>query len=61
MALGIHGPVTELQLKDLERIQQSQRHLLGIINQVLNYTRVDAGVLVYDVVDVLVTTALAAA
>ena len=61
MALGLRGPVTELQLLDLERIQKSQRHLLGIINQILDYTRIDAGVIVYDVVDVLVTTALAAA
>ncbi|CAN5908046.1 hypothetical protein BH11GEM2_BH11GEM2_35030 [soil metagenome] len=61
MSLGLRGPVTELQLKDLERIQQSQRHLLGIINQILNYTRVDAGAVVYDMVDVPVTMALAAA
>jgi signal transduction histidine kinase len=46
---------------DLERIQQSQRHLLGLINQVLNYTRVETGTVVYDLVDVRVAEALAAA
>ena len=59
--LGIRGPVTEQQHEDLARIQQSQRHLLGLINQVLNYARVDAGVLRYDVVRVPVREALAAA
>jgi PAS domain S-box-containing protein len=59
--LGLHGPVTEQQLEDLHRIQQSQRHLLGLINQVLNYTRVEAGTLRYELADVPVGEALAAA
>jgi len=59
--LGIHGPVTEPQRTALTRIQQSQRHLLGLINQVLNYTRIDAGAVRYDVVDVPVAEALATA
>jgi PAS domain S-box-containing protein len=59
--LGLRGPVTEAQRADLARIQQSQRHLLGLINQVLNYTRVDAGAVRYDVADVPVVEALAAA
>jgi len=61
IALGIHGPVTDDQHKALERIQQSQRHLLGLINQVLNYARVDAGVVRYTIVDVAVGEARAAA
>ena len=59
--LGIHGPVTEAQRTALTRIQQSQRHLLGLINQVLNYTRIDAGAVRYDMADVPVAAALAAA
>jgi PAS domain S-box-containing protein len=59
--LGIRGPVTDAQRADLARIQQSQRHLLGLINQVLNYTRVDAGAVRYDVADVPVADALGAA
>jgi PAS domain S-box-containing protein len=59
--LGIRGPVTDLQHEDLARIQQSQRHLLGLINQVLNYARIDAGVLRYEVVRVPVREALGAA
>jgi signal transduction histidine kinase len=50
--LGLRGPVTEEQRLDLARIQQSQRHLLGLINGVLNYARVEAGAVIYDVEDV---------
>jgi signal transduction histidine kinase len=37
MEMGIRGPVTPEQHEDLHRIQSSQRHLLGLINEVLNY------------------------
>jgi len=50
--LGIRGPVTPEQRSDLARIQQSQRHLLGLINGVLNYARVEAGAVSYDVENV---------
>ncbi len=43
LAMGVRGPVTSAQLKDLERIQRSQRHLLGLINEVLNYARTETG------------------
>ena len=43
LELGIHGPVTAPQRDALARIQNSQRHLLGLINQVLNYTRIESG------------------
>jgi signal transduction histidine kinase len=61
MEMGLRGPITEEQRSDLARIQQSQKHLLGLINQVLNYTRVETGTVRYDVTDVLVAEALAAA
>ncbi|MHB1224176.1 MAG: ATP-binding protein [Gemmatimonadaceae bacterium] len=48
LELGIHGPVTQEQRRALARIQTSQRHLLGLINSVLNYTRVEAGAVHYD-------------
>jgi PAS domain S-box-containing protein len=49
LALGLRGPVTEDQKRDLERIRQSQQHLLGIINDILNYSRIEAGHVAYDV------------
>jgi PAS domain S-box-containing protein len=61
MELGLRGPVTDQQRADLARIRQSQRHLLGLINQVLSYTRVDAGAVRYELTDVAVAEALASA
>lgn len=52
MELGIHGPITESQRESLERIQRSQRMLLGLVNQVLNYARVETGNVRYDIADV---------
>ena len=52
IAMGIHGPVTSEQRSALERIQRSQRHLLGLINGVLNYAKIDAGAVSYDVADI---------
>ena len=57
--LGIRGPVTAEQVADLERIQRSQRHLLGLINGVLNYARLETGNLRYEVSDVVVDELLA--
>jgi signal transduction histidine kinase len=57
--LGVHGPVTESQHDALGRVQKSQRHLLGLINGVLNYARVESGTVSYAVEDVSVQEALA--
>ncbi|HEU4562134.1 MAG TPA: ATP-binding protein [Longimicrobium sp.] len=59
--LGIRGPVTDTQREDLRRIQHSQKHLLGLINEVLNYTRVEGGALSYDVEDVPLAAVIASA
>jgi len=50
--MGIHGPVTEQQRDALDRIARSQAHLLTLINDVLNFARIDAGQLRYVVQDV---------
>ena len=46
--LGLRGPVTPAQRLDLARIQQSQQHLLGLINQILDLAKDDAGALRVD-------------
>ena len=48
LAMGVRGPVTEDQVEDLHRISRSQQHLLGIINDILNFSRVEAGAVSYD-------------
>ena len=58
MELGIRGPLTDEQRADLGRIRKSQKHLLGLINGVLNYSRVEAGAVRYAVDDVPVDEVL---
>lgn len=43
LALGVRGPVNEAQLADLERIRRNQRHLLTLVNDVLNFARIETG------------------
>lgn len=40
---GIRGPVNEAQLTDLERIKRSARLLLSLINDILNFAKIEAG------------------
>jgi PAS domain S-box-containing protein len=58
LELGIHGPVTDEQRVVIQRIQRSQRHLLGLINDVLNFAKLEAGRVEYRVADVQVKDAL---
>ena len=48
LLMGLSGPVTSQQAEQLGRIKRSQEHLLGIINDILNFSRVEAGQLSYD-------------
>jgi PAS domain S-box-containing protein len=52
LEMGIHGPITDDQRSALERIQRSQRHLLGLINDILNFAKLSAGRVEYDITDV---------
>jgi PAS domain S-box-containing protein len=48
MQEGIAGPVTEQQQEYLSRIRGSQQHLLAIVNDLLNYSRIEAGGVTYE-------------
>jgi signal transduction histidine kinase len=52
--MGLRGPVTEEQKRDLHRIKASQEHLLGLISGVLDLSRIEAGRVKYDLVNVSV-------
>jgi len=41
--MGVHGPVTDAQQRDLVRIRWNQQHLLALITQILSFVRVDTG------------------
>ena len=49
--MGIHGPITDTQREALGRIARSQRHLLRLINEVLNLSRVETGRVEYAIED----------
>ena len=51
LEMGIYGPLAGGQLEALTRVQQSQRHLLAVINEVLNYARLEAGGVRYELAD----------
>src|SRR5690606_36242531 len=57
LAMGIRGPVTPQQREDLERLRRSQKHLLRLIDEVLNYARLETGTVNYDVTPVEVANA----
>jgi PAS domain S-box-containing protein len=43
IAVGVHGPVTDKQREALERITRSQKTLLSLINDILNFSKLEAG------------------
>jgi signal transduction histidine kinase len=43
LEMGVRGPVTVAQSEDLRRILRSERHLLGLINELLNFGRLERG------------------
>ena len=56
--MGIRGPVTAQQREDLGRVQASQRHLLGLINEVLNYAKLETGTVHYEIEAVRISNVL---
>jgi signal transduction histidine kinase len=45
--MGLHGPVTDAQRDALDRVHRAQAHLLGIINDILTYAKVESGRIEY--------------
>ena len=59
MELGLRGPITDEQRRDLVRIRASQQHLLGLISGVLDLSRIESGRVSYQVAPVLLDPFLA--
>ncbi len=51
--MGLRGPVTDAQQADLARIRRANQHLIGLVTDVLNFARLDAGQVELHVEDVL--------
>jgi signal transduction histidine kinase len=49
---GVHGPVTPAQSEALGRIKRSAQHLLGLINSVLDFAKVESGQIDYRITTV---------
>jgi PAS domain S-box-containing protein len=60
LSMGLGGPVSPDQQEYLDRIRRSQQHLLGIINDILNFSRIEAGQVVYEIKPVSVAEVSAA-
>jgi signal transduction histidine kinase len=48
MEMGLRGPVTAEQKKDLMRIRNSQQHLLGLVGRILDLSRIERGEVEYE-------------
>jgi signal transduction histidine kinase len=48
LAMGLHGPVNPAQQGALDRVAKAQARLLTVINEVLNFARVEGGHVQYD-------------
>src|SRR5690606_8477131 len=55
---GVRGPLTAVQLADVRRIQANQRHLLGLVESVLSYAKIDAGRIQFGLEDVPLASVL---
>jgi signal transduction histidine kinase len=52
LEMELRGPLTDAQKADLQRIKRSQEHLLGIINDILNFTRLEATEVKFEIIEV---------
>jgi PAS domain S-box-containing protein len=58
MEMEVAGPLTERQRDYIARIRGTQQHLLGIVTDLLNYSRLEAGEVEYDLAPVPVGSIL---
>jgi signal transduction histidine kinase len=55
---GVRGDLSDAQRADVERIKRSGQHLLGLINDILNFAKLEAGQVEFHVSDLPVASLL---
>jgi PAS domain S-box-containing protein len=60
LEVGVHGPINDEQRADLARIVRSSQHLLGLINDILNFAKVERGRLRFHIESVALEDVLTA-
>jgi signal transduction histidine kinase len=58
LTMGMRGPVTPEQVDYLARIQRAGRHLKSLIGEILEFTRLDAGQVAFDLTEFPVSEAI---
>ena len=58
LEMGVHGAISEAQRAVLSRIQKSGQHLLSLINDILNFAKLEAGRVEYELSDVVLAEVL---
>jgi signal transduction histidine kinase len=58
LLIGAQGPLTEPQRNSLERVKRNQYHLLALINDLLAFTRLEAGKVKLEITRVAVSRAI---
>jgi PAS domain S-box-containing protein len=58
LGLGMYGPITDAQRAALERIGASERHLLGLITELLDYAKIESGRARYELTELPIAVAL---
>jgi signal transduction histidine kinase len=58
LAMEIKGPLTEDQREQVARIRTNQRHLLSLVTTVLDFAKIDAGRMEYNLEPVVVASAI---
>jgi PAS domain S-box-containing protein len=59
MEMEVQGPITDAQRKSLDRIRRSHQHLLRLVNDVLDLSRIEAGRMDYRIEELDIPTIVA--